>query len=154
MKYDPDKHDRRSIRLKGFDYSSLGAYFITICTQHRECVFGEIVDGVMVLNPAGEMVTNWWWELNQKFPSIQTNPFVVMPNHFHGIIVIPTPSPDRPVGADLRVCPVQNVTPPQLQNVPPPNPIPIPRNISSPNLMSHDECVVDDATTPEEGTHT
>jgi putative transposase len=55
MKYDPDKHHRRSIRLKGFDYSSPGAYFITICAQHREYLFGEIVNGTMHLNPAGEM---------------------------------------------------------------------------------------------------
>jgi putative transposase len=141
MKYDPEKHHRRSIRLKGFDYSSPGAYFITICVQHRECLFGEIADGTMHLNPAGEMVTHWWVELNQKFPSIQIDPFVVMPNHFHGIIAIPATSPDRPVGADLRVCPLQNATPPQLQNATP----------STPTF--HDEHIVDDATTLEEGAH-
>jgi putative transposase len=143
MRYDPDKHHRRSLRLKGFDYSSPGAYFITICTQHRECLFGEIADGVMLLNPAGEMVTHWWLELNQKFPFIQTNQFVVMPNHFHSIIVIPTTSPEHSVGADLRVCPVQNV--------PPPNPIP--KNVPPPNPIIRNDRTVDDATTLEEGTH-
>jgi putative transposase len=141
MKYAPEEHHRCSIRLKGFDYSSPGAYFITICTQHRECLFVEIVDGTMVLNPAGEMVNHWWLELNQKFPSIQTDSFVVMPNHFYGIIVIPATSPDHPVGEDLRVCPLQNVTPPN----------PTIRSINPPCPMSHDEYVVDDATTLEEG---
>ena len=56
MKYNPEKQHRRSIRLKGYDYSQPGAYFITICTQGRECLFGEIVDGEMVLNDAGRMV--------------------------------------------------------------------------------------------------
>jgi putative transposase len=143
MKFDPDKHHRHSIRLKGFDYSSPGAYFITICVQHRECLFGEIADGKMHLNPAGNMATHWWLELNQKFPSIQTDPFVVMPNHFHGIIIIPATSPDYTVGADLRVCPLQNVTPPN----------PIPKNILPPNLTSQNDQTVDDATTLEEGAH-
>jgi putative transposase len=151
MKYDPDKHHRRSIRLKGFDYSSPGTYFITICAQHRECLFGEIVEEVMHLNPVGAMATHWWLKLNQKFPSIQTDPFIVMPNHFHGIIVIPATSPNHPVGADLRVCPLQNVTPPQLQNITSPNPTS--RSINPPRPMSHDEYVVDDATTLEEGAH-
>jgi putative transposase len=161
MKYDPDKHHRRSICLKGFNYSSPGTYFITICAQHRECLFGEIVNGTIHLNPAGEMAMHWWLELNQKFPSIQTDPFVVMPNHFHGIIVIPATSPDHLVGADRRVCPLQNVTPPQLQNITSPNPIP--QNVTPPNPtirsinppcpMSHDEYVDDDATTLEEGAH-
>ena len=58
MKYNPDKHHRHSIRLKGYDYAQLGAYFITICTQNRACLFGEIVDGEMMLNDAGKMVDN------------------------------------------------------------------------------------------------
>jgi putative transposase len=95
MKYDPAKHHRCSIRLRGYDYSGVGAYFITICTQHRACVLGEIVDGIMQPSPAGIMVAHWWSELNQKFPTIQTDEFIVMPNHFHGIITI-----HHPVGAD------------------------------------------------------
>ena len=97
MKYDPNKHHRRSIRLKGYDYTQAGAYFVTICTQHRECFFGEIIDGAMQLNDAGQMVEKWWAELTHKFPSVETDEYIVMPNHFHGIIVI--------VGADLCVCP-------------------------------------------------
>jgi putative transposase len=98
MKYDPAKHHRRSIRLKGYDYSTEGAYFITICTQHRACVLGEIVDGIMQPSPAGVMVAHWWLELNQKFSTLRTDEFIVMPNHFHGVITIHYP--------------YQNVTPP------------------------------------------
>ncbi len=99
-KFDPQKHHRRSIRLKGFDYSSEGAYYVTIVAQGRECLFGEIVDGKMKLNEAGEMVVKWWNELTNKFPNIELGEFIVMPNHFHGIIFIMAN-----VGADLRVCP-------------------------------------------------
>ena len=66
MAYDPDRHHRQSMRLQGFDYSSAGAYFITLCTQNRACLFGDIVDGAMVLNAAGQMVDVWWMTLNQK----------------------------------------------------------------------------------------
>jgi REP element-mobilizing transposase RayT len=104
MGYDPDIHKRRSIRLQGFDYFSYGAYFVTVCVQGRECLLGEIVDGEMELNEAGRMVETWWRELSNKFPSVEIDTFVVMPNHFHGIVVI-----NNPVGADLRVCPNNNV---------------------------------------------
>ncbi|RME36332.1 MAG: hypothetical protein D6794_08655 [Deltaproteobacteria bacterium] len=103
MPYDPKKHHRRSIRLKGYDYAQPGAYFLTICTQNRACLFGEVVDGKMVLNEAGRMVHRWWNELNNKFPHVRTDAFVVMPNHIHGIIIIPPT-----VGADLRVRPDEN----------------------------------------------
>lgn len=99
-KFDPQKHHRRSIRLKGYDYSSEGAYYVTIVAQGRDCLFGEIVDGEMRLNEAGEMVVRWWNELPNKFPNIELGEFIVMPNHFHGIIFI---MPN--VGADLHVCP-------------------------------------------------
>jgi len=99
-KFDPQKHHRRSIRLKGYDYSSEGAYFVTIVTQGREHLFGEIVDQEMILNEAEEMIVKWWNELPNKFPNVILGDFVVMPNHFHGIIFIV-----ENVGADLRVCP-------------------------------------------------
>jgi REP element-mobilizing transposase RayT len=88
MKYDPKIHHRRSIRLKGYDYSQLGSYFVTICTQHRKCLFGEIKDRLMNLNPAGHMVKRIWQELPQRFPQIEIDEFVIMPNHLHGIIWI------------------------------------------------------------------
>jgi putative transposase len=106
MKYNPDIHHRRSIRLKGYDYSQNGAYFVTICTQNRECLFGEIMNGEMVLNDAGEIMKKWWLELENKFPNFGLDVFVVMPNHFHGIIVIDNEKNETEiVGADLRVCP-------------------------------------------------
>ena len=88
MKYDPEKHHRRSLRLKGYDYSGINAYFVTICTQNRECLFGNATKGNMRLNDAGAMVFRWWNELNRKFPAIKTDTAIVMPNHFHGIINI------------------------------------------------------------------
>lgn len=99
-KFDPAKHHRRSIRLKGHDYASEGAYFVTIVTQGRECLFGKIIDGEMILNEAGQMVVKWWNELSNKFPDVIAGAFVIMPNHFHGIIII-----EKTAGADLRVCP-------------------------------------------------
>jgi putative transposase len=89
MKYNPDIHHRRSIRLRNYDYSLPGAYFVTVCTQDRACLFGNVADDTMRLNDAGRMIEQWWFELNRKFPTVETDEFVVMPNHFHGIVVIP-----------------------------------------------------------------
>lgn len=83
-------HHRRSIRLRGYDYSRAGAYFITICTQGRACLFGDIVDGEMVLNDAGRVAWRCWHEVPDHFPHAELDEFVVMPNHIHGIIVIGT----------------------------------------------------------------
>jgi REP element-mobilizing transposase RayT len=88
MNYETDRHHRSSTRLKGYDYSEAGAYFVTVCTQNRECLFGDVVDGEMRLNGAGQMVHNVWNDLSPKYPDIETDEFVVMPNHFHWIIVI------------------------------------------------------------------
>lgn len=87
-KYNPNIHHRRSIRLKGYDYSQSGLYFITICTQNRQCLLGEISEGKMILNNAGKMVENCWYEIPAHFPNIKLHHMVVMPNHFHGIIEI------------------------------------------------------------------
>ncbi len=95
MTYDPDKHHRKSIRLKGFDYRS-AVYFVTICVQNRECLFGTISPDRMLLNDAGTMVSSEWLALSKRFPSIILDEFVVMPNHFHGIICISPDSIDNP----------------------------------------------------------
>jgi putative transposase len=87
MKYDPDIHHRRSIRLKDCDYSQAGAYFVTICTEDRECLFRDIT-GEMKVNDAGRMIQKWWNESAAKFKNIELDESVIMPNHFHGIIVI------------------------------------------------------------------
>ena len=92
---------RRSVRLQGYDYAQAGAYFITVCTQNRQCLFGVLKDGEVILSVAGQMIFRWWTELNRRFPSVETAEFVVMPNHIHGIVVIS-------VGADLCVGPGSN----------------------------------------------
>ena len=87
-KYDPDIHHRRSVRLKGYDYSHDGYYFVTICTQNRRCLFGEIKNRAMILNDAGKMIDCWWNKLKNKYANIEIDEYVVMPNHCHGIINI------------------------------------------------------------------
>ncbi|MEW5745929.1 MAG: transposase [Nitrospirota bacterium] len=103
MKYDPDTRRRRSVRLQGYDYSREGAYFVTICIQDRACLLGEVIDGRMQLNDAGQMVTRWWNESANKFPTIESGGYIIMPNHIHSIIVI--------VGAALCGCPETNKQP-------------------------------------------
>ncbi|MEW5861682.1 MAG: transposase [Cyanobacteriota bacterium] len=88
MSYNPDKHHRRSIRLKGYDYGQAGAYYFTICCHQRRCLLGEIVDGVMHPNLIGATVEAVWNNLPRHFPFIELDAFVLMPNHVHGIIVI------------------------------------------------------------------
>ncbi len=102
MPYNPDIHHRNSIRLKGYDYSQAGLYFITICCQNRKRLFGKIRRCEMILNEAGKMIEKWYYELENKFPDIRCHEMIIMPNHFHCIIEI--------VGADLRVCPNNNPT--------------------------------------------
>lgn len=82
------RHHRRSIRLKGYDYSQEGAYFVTIVTWQRECLLGQIVDKEMNLSRYGEIVQKWWEEIPVHFPNVETGAFVIMPNHVHGIIYI------------------------------------------------------------------
>ena len=95
----PENH-RRSIRLKGYDYSRAGGYFVTICVQNRECLFGNIVPCAcpqMVLNGAGIMIQTVWQEIPNHYPGVNVDAFVVMPKHIHGIIIL--------VGAGSRACP-------------------------------------------------
>jgi REP element-mobilizing transposase RayT len=98
MPYNPDQHHRRSIRLQNWDYTSAGAYFVTICVESRECVFGEIVDGEMRLNALGNIVAKYWQNLPQHFPNIGLDAFVVMPNHVHFVVWL-NPPDDARVGA-------------------------------------------------------
>lgn len=102
MSYNPQIHDRKSIRYKGYDYAQAGLYFITICVQNRKCLFGEIRKGEMVLNDAGKMIATWYHELENKFHDIRCHEMIIMPDHFHCIVEL--------VGADLRVCPVNQIT--------------------------------------------
>ncbi|HEX9372473.1 MAG TPA: transposase [Roseiflexaceae bacterium] len=88
MPYDPARHHRRSLRLKGYDYTQPGAYFVTICVYQRQHLFGNIEDGVVVLSLYGQEVARCWRALPRFFPSITLDEYVVMPDHLHGIIVI------------------------------------------------------------------
>ena len=88
MKYNPDKHHRRTIRLKDYDYSQPGWYFVTVCAQNREMLFGDVVDGKMVLNDTGQMVQETWEWLATQYPYVELDTSVIMPNHLHGIVVI------------------------------------------------------------------
>lgn len=96
MPYNPQIHHRRSIRLKGYDYSQAGLYFITICTQNRECLFGEFRSPEMILNDAGNIANECWLVIPNHFPNVILHEFIVMPNHIHGIVELKTES----VGAE------------------------------------------------------
>src|SRR5215203_7297939 len=88
IKFDPQKHHRRSIRLKDYDYSQAGGYYVTIVVQGRECLFGEIVKREMFLNDFGKIADECWRSIPDHFPFVELGAYVVMPNHVHGIIVI------------------------------------------------------------------
>ncbi len=109
--YDPKYHPRRSLRLKGYDYSQSGAYFVTISTYQHQSLFGAIVDGEMTLNSFGQVVREEWFKSARIRSEIElfADEFVVMLNHIHGIIWIVD---DPPVGATRRVAPTtRRVTP-------------------------------------------
>lgn len=104
MKFDPFKHRRHSIRLKDYDYSREGAYYVTTVAQNRLCLFGDVVNAEMILNDAGEMLQSQWRALPERFPNIELDEFVVMPNHFHGIVVMT----DKTGRATTRVAPTRS----------------------------------------------
>ena len=137
MTINPARHRRRSIRLRGYDYSQIGAYFVTICAHNWVCLFGDIEDGEMRLSDAGRVVGATWEGLPSYNPGVALDVFVIMPNHFHGIIVIdhipsgsgvgaqfiapPTPAvvspadsplPYSPVGAQFIAPPVESISSP------------------------------------------
>lgn len=119
MATDTNKH-RRSIRLKGYDYAQAGAYFVTIVVQGRQRLFGEVTGGVMQLNDAGLMVQDSWNELQKYYPGVEAEAFVVMPNHFHGIINLAGPDPhaiSRSEGQPRGVAPTRDATKMSLSEV-------------------------------------
>ncbi len=99
MKHDPETHHRRSIRLKDYDYSQEGAYFVTICTHERRCLFGEIDGGEMRLNGIGKVVRAEWLRSAEIRREIYLDAFVVMPNHLHGIVFLMSNMQQAFVGA-------------------------------------------------------
>ena len=119
MSNQSNERHRRSTRLKGYDYSRAGAYFVTVCAYGKACLFGEIENGLMRLNEYGEIVASEWMKSAEIRTEIEYGEFVVMPNHFHGIVHIhrnhadaadaeraychtPLRSPSRNVGAMVR----------------------------------------------------
>jgi REP element-mobilizing transposase RayT len=100
MKYNPVKHHRRSIRLPEYDYSGSGSYFLTICAYQRQCLFGDVINGAMQLNDFGAIVAEEWQRSAIIRSNLELDAWVVMPNHFHGIVTI-----NNPVGAQ-RVAPL------------------------------------------------
>ncbi|MBK5285583.1 MAG: transposase [Bacteroidia bacterium] len=111
MKYNPEIHHRRSIRLKGYDYSQAGLYFITICTRDRQCLFGKIADGEMVLNDAGKIAKDYLKNVPEKYNQTRMHEFVVMPNHVHAIIEI-TDGGVRPDVGAIHESPLHESSPP------------------------------------------
>jgi putative transposase len=104
--------DRRSIRLKSYDYSLPGAYFVTMCTEKRKCTLGEIVDRKFEPSRAGRIVKESWFELPYHYAGLELDAFVVMPNHVHAVIILQDPflpavlrSPIHTVGAGLKPAP-------------------------------------------------
>ena len=85
---DAKKHRRRSIRLPGYDYTSPGAYFVTICTHQGELLFGDVVDGEVALNEQGQIPYEEWLASEQIRQEVELDAFVIMPNHVHGIVWI------------------------------------------------------------------
>ena len=113
MKYNPNIHHRKSTRVKEYDYSQTGLYFITICTQNHHYLFGEIKNDQMLLNNAGVHANQCWADIPQHFPNVKLHEQVVMPNHVHGILEIvgannyspsipQRRSPSRTIGSIIR----------------------------------------------------
>jgi REP element-mobilizing transposase RayT len=88
MTFNPNLHHRRSIRLRDYDYSSGGYYFVTICTHGRICYFGDIHDAAVSLSPVGEIAHQYWQDIPVHFDNVDIDEFIIMPNHIHGIIII------------------------------------------------------------------
>ncbi len=101
MAFDPKKHHRQSIRLQGYDYSQAGAYFVTVVTHQRDCLFGEIENGELILNELGKIADECWRAIPEHFPFVELGVHVIMPNHMHGMIVIRADDPGIGRGAAM-----------------------------------------------------
>jgi putative transposase len=86
VRFDPERHHRRSIRLPGYDYTRPGAYFVTLCIRGRECLLGDVRAGQMHLSECGRIVADCWQWLGERYPYVTLDAWVVMPNHLHGIL--------------------------------------------------------------------
>lgn len=118
MPFDPNIHHRRTIRLKEYDYSQNGLYYVTICTKDRECLFGEIADGKMNVNVYGEILESVWNGLPSHYPNVVLHEHIVMPDHFHAIIQIDNENVGcSNVGASFKPAPT-NGQPPTKHGLP------------------------------------
>src|SRR3989339_422573 len=115
LQSEPHHHHRRSIRLKGYDYSQTGFYFITVCVHDKNCLLGEIKDNNVILSEIGNIAHNNWIDIPNHFKNVQLDEFVVMPNHVHGIVIIDN---NNSVGVEHNVR-VQHVEPQQFQHIMP-----------------------------------
>jgi len=108
MSFDPKIHRRRSVRLKNYDYSQNGAYFVTICCAEKKCFFGKIEEGKMILNEGGKIAEQCWKQIPEHFPQVFVDCFVVMPNHVHGIVVIENGNPETGIVGAQNFVPKTN----------------------------------------------
>jgi putative transposase len=117
--HDPDRHHRRSIRLKGYEYAQAGAYSLTVCTACRDPLFGEIVDDEMRPNAFGRAVQATWDGIPDHFTEVDLDAFVVMPNHVHGILVIVPSAADASVsqGTACRAPTTESFGPPVTRSL-------------------------------------
>ena len=100
IQFDPQKHHRRSIRLKGYDYSKEGFYFITICCEDKAKIFGEIIDGKMILNEFGQIANEEWLNTANIRKNCKLHAHIIMPDHIHGIIeILFSENPNNQIGA-------------------------------------------------------
>jgi hypothetical protein len=137
MPYNPAIHQRRSIRLRDYDYTRAGAYFLTVCARGRQCLFGKIIDGTMYLNTYGELVTKWWDMIPGHFGNVELDVSIIMPNHMHGIIVL-----NDIVGAGLprpagRVSEILSTEAQPLSNAEDAETAPLHANVSVPDMSHH-----------------
>ena len=100
-----NKYRIKSIHLENWDYSLNGAYYITIRTKNRECLFGNVVDGEMTLNDIGEIVKQCWFDLPNHYANCKLDEFVIMPNHIHGIVIIDNDTVSIPVVVEAGLKP-------------------------------------------------
>jgi REP element-mobilizing transposase RayT len=104
MQFDSNKHHRRSLRLKNYDYSNPGAYFVSICVKNRESLFGEVVHGKMELNKYGLIAEYEWLKTVKIRKNVKLDSYIIMPNHLHGIVVITTNSVGAYSHTPLQSC--------------------------------------------------
>ena len=119
-------HNRQSLRLRGFDYSRPGYYFVTICVNHRRRLLGRQRGATIALSPAGEMVERVWYDLARRYVGVEVDEFVVMPDHVHGLLKLipadlwrsgspsgraPAPAPGAPIPATIQIGPAGRPVP-------------------------------------------